>query len=65
MNVRGDMLRQLQARRDGFSLQQPFYIDPDYFRVDMEEIWYRDWLFIGHDCEIPRAGNYSTAQIGD
>ncbi len=65
MNVRGDMLRQLQARRDGFSLQQPFYIDPDYFRVDMEEIWYRDWLFIGHDCEIPRAGNYFTAQIGD
>ncbi len=65
MDLHGSVLRQLKSRRDGFSLEQPFYIDPDYFKLDMEMIWYRDWLFIGHDCEIPRAGNYFTAQIGD
>ena len=31
----------------------------------MEQIWYKDWLFIGHDCEIPKAGNYFTVQVGD
>ena len=65
MDLQANMLRQLKNRREGFSLEQPFYIDQDYFKLDMEHIWYRDWLFIGHDCEIPRAGNYFTAQIGD
>ena len=65
MDLQANMLRQLKSRREGFSLEQPFYIDQDYFKLDMEHIWYRDWLFIGHDCEIPRAGNYFTAQIGD
>lgn len=65
MDLQSKVLRQLKNRRDGFSLEQPFYIDQDYFRFDMETIWYRDWLFVGHDCEIPRAGNYFTAQIGD
>ncbi|MCC8931113.1 aromatic ring-hydroxylating oxygenase subunit alpha [Rhizobium sp. 'Codium 1'] len=65
MDLQANMLRQLKNRREGFSLEQPFYIDQDYFKLDMEQIWYRDWLFIGHDCEIPRAGNYFTAQIGD
>ena len=65
MGIESAVLRQLKNRREGFSLEQPFYIDPDYFKLDMEMIWYRDWLFIGHDCEVPRAGNYVTAQIGD
>jgi Rieske 2Fe-2S family protein len=65
MDLQSTVLRQLKNRREGFSLEQPFYIDQDYFKLDMETIWYRDWLFVGHDCEIPRAGNYFTAQIGD
>lgn len=65
MDIRNTMLRQLKNRREGFSLEQPFYIDQDYFKIDMETIYYRDWLFMGHDCEIPRAGNYITAQVGD
>ena len=65
MDIRNDMLRRLRNRRDGFSLEQAFYTDPDYFRVDLELIWYRDWLFAAHDCEIPKPGNYVTLQVGD
>ncbi|MDO1581240.1 aromatic ring-hydroxylating oxygenase subunit alpha [Rhizobium oryzicola] len=65
MDIRNTVLRQLKNRNEGFSLEQPFYIDQDYFRLDLEMIWYRDWLFMGHDCEIPKAGNYFTVQIGD
>ena len=28
-------------------------------------IWYRDWLFVGHDCEVLNPGNYLTVQIGE
>ncbi|TIQ40671.1 MAG: aromatic ring-hydroxylating dioxygenase subunit alpha, partial [Mesorhizobium sp.] len=65
MDARNDMLRLLHGRRAGYSLEQPFYTDPDFFKLDMELIWYRDWLFIGHDCELPKPGSYITAQIGD
>ena len=64
MNVRDEMLGRLQDRREGFTLPQPFYIDPAYFQLDMEMIWYRDWLFVGHDCELT-PGSFVTAQIGD
>lgn len=64
MDIRSDMLSRLQARKPGFTLDQPFYIDPAYFQQDLNEIWYKDWLFIGHDCELPKPGNFMTVQVG-
>jgi Rieske 2Fe-2S family protein len=65
MDTKTEMLKRLERRRQGYSLEQPFYTDPDYFKLDMELIWYRDWLFVGHDCELAKPGNYFTLQIGD
>ncbi|MER2536968.1 MAG: aromatic ring-hydroxylating dioxygenase subunit alpha [Rhizobiaceae bacterium] len=65
MDARTEMLRLIRSRRRGFSLEQPFYVDPDFHRLDMELIWYRDWLFVGHDCEIPAPGAFITVQVGD
>lgn len=65
MDIRSDVLNRLKNRREGYSLEQAFYIDPDLYKLDLETIWYRDWLFVGHDCEIPKAGNYFTLQIGN
>ena len=64
MDTRQRMLEMIRARKHGFTLQQPFYIDPDFFKLDLELIWYRDWLFAGHDCEIPKPGCYFTLQVG-
>jgi Rieske 2Fe-2S family protein len=64
MDIRSEMLSRLRARKPGYSLDQPFYIDPAYFQQDLEQIWYKDWLFIGHECELPNPGNYMTVQVG-
>jgi glycine betaine catabolism A len=64
MTVRNDMLRQLRSRRPGFTLGRDFYTDPAFYELDLELVYYRDWLFIGHDCELPKTGSYLTAQIG-
>jgi Rieske 2Fe-2S family protein len=64
MDTKIDMLSRLERRRQGFSLDRPFYTDPDFFKIDMELIWYRDWLFVGHDCEVAKPGSYFTVQIG-
>lgn len=64
MDARNEMLRLMRARRQGWSLEQPFYTDPDFFKLDMELIWYRDWLFVGHDCEVAKPGSFFTVQVG-
>ncbi len=64
-DTRSEMLKLISQRRDGFSLQQPFYIDPEFYKLDLELFWYKDWLFAGHDCEIAKPGGFFTVQVGD
>ena len=65
MNVAHEVLGLLQSRRQGFSLPGPFYGDPDVYRLDLEKIFYKDWIFAGHGCEIAEPGQFFTLQIGD
>ncbi len=57
MELRDTVLRQLKNRREGFSLEQPFYTDP-ITSSRYGDDWYRDWLFVGHDCEVQKSGSY-------
>lgn len=49
--------------RPGWSLPGPFYSDDTVYRADLERIWRAGWLFAGHSCEIPNAGDYFTLEI--
>ena len=40
------------------------YTDPRIFEEEMERIFRRGWVFVGHDSEIPRSGDYVTRRIG-
>jgi Rieske 2Fe-2S family protein len=64
MHATNEMLTALQARRPGFGLDQRFYVDPEFYRLDLETIFYREWLFVGHDCELRLPGDYLTLQVG-
>ena len=55
----------LQSRERTFSLPQPFYNDERLFKIDMQEIFHKEWLIAGMTCEIPAKGNYLTLQIGE
>jgi Rieske 2Fe-2S family protein len=50
--------------KPGFSLPQPFYTDEAVFRLDLERVFSRRWLFAGHTCQIPRPGDYFTFEVG-
>jgi Phenylpropionate dioxygenase and related ring-hydroxylating dioxygenases, large terminal subunit len=50
--------------RPGWSLPGLFYSDEDLYQADLERIWRAGWLFAGHSCEIPKAGDYFTLQVG-
>ncbi|UIJ91817.1 aromatic ring-hydroxylating dioxygenase subunit alpha [Sinorhizobium meliloti] len=65
MTSKSDVLNLLDSRKPGYALERAFYTDPDIFQMDLEHIWYREWLFAGHEFELPKTGSYFTLQIGE
>lgn len=55
----------LLRQKSGFSLDRELYVSPESYALDLELIHYRDWLFVGHDCELTKPGSYMTLQVGD
>jgi len=56
--------RRLRERAAGTGLAREFYTDSDIFALDLEHIFYKEWLFVAHSAELPQPGSYLTLQIG-
>jgi Rieske 2Fe-2S family protein len=65
LTAREDMLARLRRRKPATALERDFYTKPEDFQIDLDLIWYRDWLFVGHDCEVLNPGQYLTVQVGE
>ena len=53
----------VDEQRRGFGLSRAFYEDLDLYRIELDEIWRKGWLFVGHSCEATRPGDYFTVSI--
>ncbi|MGQ3295396.1 MAG: aromatic ring-hydroxylating oxygenase subunit alpha, partial [Shinella sp.] len=53
----------LKARKPDWSLEQPFYVDSDFFDMEMELFFTRQWLFAAMTCEIPATGDWIRVDI--
>ncbi len=40
------------------------YYDPAIFEDELEKIWYKTWVYVGHESEVPEPGDYHLKQIG-
>ncbi|HMN80946.1 MAG TPA: aromatic ring-hydroxylating dioxygenase subunit alpha [Burkholderiaceae bacterium] len=39
------------------------YIDQEVFDLEMERLWSNTWIYVGHDSQIPAAGDYFTTDV--
>ncbi len=39
--------------------------DPELHRIEMERVFAKTWLLLGHDSEIPEAGDYVVRSMGE
>ena len=40
------------------------YTDPDIFAEELRKIWYRTWVFVGHESEVSQPGDYMRKRLG-
>jgi benzoate/toluate 1,2-dioxygenase subunit alpha len=40
------------------------YADADVFELEMQRIFGRAWLFVGHTSQVPNPGDYITTELG-
>ena len=40
------------------------YTDPEIYRIELDRIWRRGWVYVGHVSEIPKANDYVMKSIG-
>ncbi|MGH2372262.1 MAG: Rieske 2Fe-2S domain-containing protein, partial [bacterium] len=41
------------------------FSDPEIYRLEMDALFTRCWLFVAHESEIPSPGDYVTRHMGD
>ncbi len=47
-----------------FRVHTKAYTDPDVFAAEMDRIFTKTWVYVGHDTEVPNPGDYRTSYIG-
>jgi Rieske 2Fe-2S family protein len=53
----------IASRQPGYGLPRAFYHDQALYQAEMDVIWRGGWLFAGHACQIPQAGDYFLYEV--
>ncbi len=46
------------------ALEGAFYTDPAIYQLDLQAIFYREWIFAAATCELPQPGSFVTLTVG-
>ncbi len=49
--------------REG-AVHRDLYIDQELFELEMEHLFANTWIYVGHESQIPNAGDYFATTIG-
>ena len=47
----------------GDKVHRKLYTDPDIFELELERIYARVWIYIGHESQVPNVGDYMATKI--
>lgn len=62
--LNGSIGAQLAAYESGYALPQSFYQDESLYRFEQEKIFSCNWIFAGHESQIPQTGDFFVYELG-
>ncbi len=45
------------------AVHRDVYLSREVFELEMERLWSRAWIYVGHDSQVPAVGDYATAEV--
>ena len=64
MNIHANAAINYRALIKENAIHNSLYTNPAIFEEELEKIYYRGWVFIGHESEVPLRGDYIRRDIG-
>lgn len=58
-------LTAIEAQVENGSLPLWLFNDPDLYRLELERIFAASWIFLAHESEVPKPGDYVARSIGE
>ena len=55
----------INQQKINHTLDQEFYTNDDIFDIDLKNIFYKQWVFVGHISRIPKHGDYFLFNIAN
>ncbi len=50
---------------DGGKVSREIFCNQDIYDQEMERVFKRSWLFVGHESQIPKVGDYVVSRMGE
>ena len=54
----------IDESKSNFRVARAAYTDHEIFEIEMQNIFEANWVYICHESQIPKIGNYYSAKIG-
>ncbi|WP_299081903.1 aromatic ring-hydroxylating dioxygenase subunit alpha [uncultured Ruegeria sp.] len=54
----------IASHRLGHAMPRGFYTSQDIYDYDIAQVWNRNWLWVGHESQIPNPGDYFLFDYG-
>jgi len=45
------------------AVHRDVYLSQELFELEMEQLWRNTWIYVGHDSQVPAAGDFYTTDI--
>ena len=55
--------RALERLIEADRVHRDVYTDPEVFQLEMERLWARTWVYVGHASQVPNAGDFISVDI--
>lgn len=44
-------------------VHRDLYVDADLYQAEVERLWARAWVYLGHESQVPNVGDYYTTNV--